>query len=473
MIASTVPLLIDGAEVTASDNVALPLFSPNPENSNNKGISAVGASPEVCIRAVESSATAFTTWKDSHPTERRRLFSKLAQLFRDRSDEISSLIEQEISCTALWSQINLQDTIALVEECASIITSGVLSGVVPIVKDAEAHAVVVKEPLGVVLGIAPWNAPLILGLRAVAAAVAAGNAAILKGSEMSPRTHFLIAKLFQEAGFPPGVVNYVQHRPEDASACFEVMISHKDVRKCNFTGSTPVGRHVAQRAGHYLKPVMLELGGKNFAVVTDDADLDKAADHVLSGAFLNSGQICMGTDLVLVQRSIEQQFRALLRQKLPVASQQVVQTINGKSQTRIDTLIQNAESQGATLHFSDEKQRSSAVLLDPVTREMQFWSAESFGPLLGIFVYDDVDVAVQLVNDSAFGLSGAIFSRNHLRALQVAKKLHIGAVHVNSGTVHDEATLPHGGRKESGWGRFGSHWGFDEFLQTKTIILHP
>ncbi|KAL1595334.1 hypothetical protein SLS60_010025 [Paraconiothyrium brasiliense] len=427
----------------------------------------------MCVRAVESCAAAFDTWKNSHPTERRRLFNRLAQLLRERGEEIKTLVQEEISCTALWAQINLQDSIALAEECAAIVTSGVLSGVIPTVVDPEAHAVVIKEPLGVVLGIAPWNAPLILGLRAIAAAVAAGNTAILKGSEISPRTHSLIARLFQEAGFPSGVVNYIQHRPKDAAGCFEAMISHKAVQKCNFTGSTPVGRHVAQRAGFYLKPVILELGGKNFAIVAEDADLDKAADMVLVGAFLNSGQICMSTDTVLVHRSIEQAFRALLRQKLSGASKHVVKTINAKSEARIEGLIKNAKTEGATVKSDNVQKTVPAVLIEDVCQRMDFWTAESFGPLLGLALYDDEEEAVRMVNSTSFGLSGAIFSRDHLRALKLARRLQTGAVHVNSPTVHDEATLPHGGRKESGWGRFGSFWGFEEFLQTKTVILHP
>jgi acyl-CoA reductase-like NAD-dependent aldehyde dehydrogenase len=181
----------------------------------------------------------------------------------------------------------------------------------------------------------------------------------------------------------------------------------------------------------------------------------------------------MATDLVLVARSVEQNFRALLRQKLPNASQQVVKTINTKSQIKIGALVSNAKEKGAKASTVDSKPHNSTTLLEDVTQDMDFWNAESFGPLLGLVVYDDEEEAVRIVNDSSFGLSAAIFSRNHLNALKIAKKLHTGAVHVNSATVHDEATLPHGGRKESGWGRFGAHWGFEEFLQTKTIILHP
>ncbi|KAF2496522.1 aldehyde dehydrogenase [Lophium mytilinum] len=472
---TTIPLIIHGLDVLdESTYESAPLFKPNPDNCSNRSVYAVGATPALCMQAVESCANAFATCRDSPPYERRRLFNNLAKLLQDERDEIQTLIQEEILCSALWAKINVNDSIALAEEVAATASSGILSGLVPIIRDTEAHAVVVKEPFGVVLGIAPWNAPLILGLRAVAAAVAAGNTVILKGSEISPRTHYLLAKLFQDAGFPPGVVNYVQHAPEDAVSCFEAIISHRAVQKCNFTGSTAVGQHVAQRAAFYLKPVLLELGGKNCAIVLEDADLTKAADQVLFGAFLNSGQICMSTDMVLVAQSVEQQFRTILHQKRPNAVlQQVTEVISLKSRSRIDALVSNAVEKGAATTAVEVGTCGPSVVIEDVTPDMDFWKQEAFGPLLGLRVFDEEDVAVQMVNHSPYGLSGAIFSRNYLKALKLAKKLDMGAIHINSATVHDEACLPHGGRKESGWGRFGSHWGFEEFLQTKTIILHP
>ncbi|KAJ8118502.1 hypothetical protein OPT61_g529 [Boeremia exigua] len=473
MLCHTIPLIIDGVHVLPSQKQPAPLFRPETNAYNAHEPSAVGATPDLCTQAADSCARAYLSWRETHPAERRRLFNKLAQLLENKSSELEDLIQEEISCTTLWARINVADSIAIVQQCAANLATGVLSGVVPIVRDSSAHAVVIKEPLGVVLAIAPWNAPLILGVRAVAAAVGAGNTAILKGSEMSPMIHFEVAKLFQEAGFPPGVVNYVQHRPQDASACFEAMISHPAVQKCNFTGSTPVGRHIAQRAGYYLKPVTLELGGKNFALVMKDADLEQAADQVLFGSFLNSGQICMATDLVLIDRSVEQAFVDLIREKMSVASKQVVRTINSSSEARIDALLHNAIKHGAISVTDDLELTTPAAVVTGVTSAMEFWRVESFGPLLGLVSYDREEEAVRVVNNSSFGLSAAIFSRDHFRAFNLAKRLNTGAVHVNSATVHDEATLPHGGRKESGWGRFGAHWGFEEFLQTKNIIIHP
>lgn len=181
----------------------------------------------------------------------------------------------------------------------------------------------------------------------------------------------------------------------------------------------------------------------------------------------------MATDLVLVAESVEKNFRSLLRDKMSKEAQQVMKVINTKSQVRIDALINDAKKKGAISNSTDRGPSSPATLLEDITQDMDFWSAESFGPLLGLVVYGNEDEAVEMVNCSSYGLSGAVFSCNHLKALRIAKKLQTSAVHVNSTTVHDEFALPHGGRKESGWGRFGAHWGFEEFLQTKTIILHP
>ena len=181
----------------------------------------------------------------------------------------------------------------------------------------------------------------------------------------------------------------------------------------------------------------------------------------------------MSTDIVLVARSVERRFRELLHQQLPNAEQQVTTLINAKSASRIDTLVANARDGGAATKTVESTFDASPTIIDGITSTMDFWSQESFGPLLGLRAFDDEKEAVSLANESSYGLSGAIFSRDHMRALKLAKRLQTGAVHVNSSTVHDEVSLPHGGRKDSGWGRFGSTFGFDEFLQTKTVILHP
>lgn len=162
-----------------------------------------------------------------------------------------------------------------------------MSGFLPLTLEEDALAMVFKDPLGVILSIAPWNNPVVLGLRAICAAVGAGNCVVFKGSELSPRAHYFTASLFRDAGFPPGVVNFLLHKRDDAASTFATLISHPAVRKCNFTGSEAVGRVIASEAGRHLKPVLLELGGKNFALVLDDADLESAATDILEGALKN------------------------------------------------------------------------------------------------------------------------------------------------------------------------------------------
>ncbi|KIX09237.1 uncharacterized protein Z518_00316 [Rhinocladiella mackenziei CBS 650.93] len=474
MHSKKIPLIIHGEDVFVSEADGGILFTPNPDIPDSNHWKAQGGTPDLCREAVESCSKAFEGWRKTAPTERRRFFNRLAQLLRVRRQELHSTIKEELQCSDTWASINVEDSIALAEQIAGLCTSGILSSTVPEVRAPGAHGVVFKEPLGVVLAIAPWNAPAILGLRSVAAAVAAGNCAVFKGSELSPRTHYFIAKLFKDAELPPGVVNFLVHRPQDAVEIFETLISHPAIRKCNFTGSTRVGRYVAMRAAHYLKPVLLELGGKNFAIVLNDADLESAAQMILEGAFLNTGQICMSTDIVLTTEESYPKLCAALEKAYTSLHTHATQVISIKSEERIQLLLKDAESKGASLfpQLSHNGGGLEPTIIKDLKREMAFWEEESFGPLVGIAKVKDVDEAVETVNQCNYGLSAAIFTQSNLKMMDLGRRLNCGAVHINGPTVHDEATLPHGGFRESGWGRFGGHWAFEEFLQTKTVIVN-
>jgi acyl-CoA reductase-like NAD-dependent aldehyde dehydrogenase len=284
----SIPLIIDGVDVYLTDEQFT--FSPQSQSDSsiaNGRVLAQGADTASCHAAVDSCARAFDTWRRTSASQRRTHFLCLAELLRAKETEIRRIIEEEIYATSMWSQINFDDSVLLIEEMAALVTSHVLSGTIPQAQDPESQALVLTEPLGVILWIAPWNSPLVLGFRAVAGAIAAGNTAILKGSELSPRTHYFIVSLFREAGFPPGVCNFLLHCESDGAHVFATIIDRHEVRKCNFTGSTPVGRMIASRAAKALKPSLLELGGKNFAVVLEDADVDKTARLIAEGAFLN------------------------------------------------------------------------------------------------------------------------------------------------------------------------------------------
>ncbi|RAL13945.1 putative aldehyde dehydrogenase [Aspergillus homomorphus CBS 101889] len=466
-----VPLIIDGQDILLSpaerQGTVANRYAGGP-------VLYQGATRDLALRAAQSSAQAFTTWSKTTPIERRTLLFKLALILRDRADEIKRVCCKEIHCGALWADIITNDSIGLIEEYAALTTS-VATGSIP--HTQQGYGLVMKEPLGVVLGIAPWNAPIILGLRSVVAPIAAGNVAILKGSELSPQTHYLLASMFRDAGFPPGVLNFLLHRPEDAPEIFDVLINHPAIKKCNFTGSTQVGRIIASQAAMALKPVLLELGGKNFTVVLDDADLDLAAREITKGAFLNNGQICMSTDMVLVTTAVasalEARILAILRE---IDTAPMV--ISPAAKAKLEMLVSDARAKGAEIHIAPQALGSTAQSFPPtvvtgLTADMKLYEIESFGPVVGIVSVQTEDQIVAIIQEAKYGLSSSIISRNHYRALELAGSIKAGAVHINSMTVHDEPTLPHGGYGDSGWGRFGARWGLEEFVQTKVVTLHP
>ncbi|RMZ37982.1 aldehyde dehydrogenase [Aspergillus flavus] len=463
---STIPLIIDGEDV----------LLPHDRHGTVANVYAEGptiyqgATKELALQAAQSSAQAFAAWSKTTPIERRTLLFKLAEVLRSRAEEIKRVCDQEISCGPLWAEIITDGAIGMIEEYGALTTS-IATGSLPFIQNG--YGLVFKEPLGVVLGIAPWNAPIILGLRAVVAPIAAGN-----GSELSPQTHYLLASLFRQAGFPRGVLNFLLHRPEDAPEIFDVLINHPDIKKCNFTGSTHVGRIIASQAALALKPVLLELGGKNFTVVLDDADLDLAAQEITKGAFLNNGQICMSTDKVLVTTAVapalEAKILAILRS---INTTSVL--ISPSAKAKVESLVSDARDKGAQIHTSpttvnhDVSNRNyPPTVVTGLTPEMKLFEIETFGPVVGIVVVETEEQMTAIIQAANYGLSSSIISRNHYRALKLAGAIQAGAVHINSMTVHDEPTLPHGGYGDSGWGRFGARWGLEEFVQTKVVTLH-
>ncbi|KAJ9615425.1 hypothetical protein H2200_001500 [Cladophialophora chaetospira] len=462
-----VPLWIDNEAVHSANKFEV-------KNSSTQEVqwTASGADVDLAKRAVGSASRAFVPWSRTHPTQRRRIFLKAAELFRSRRAELVDVMVRETNCTRQWAdEVNMTIGINFLDELASLAT-WCSTGSLPTTESADRLAMVFKQPYGVILGIAPWNSAFILAIRAVATPILCGNTAILKASELSPKTHHLIAQIFRDAGLPPGVLNVVQHSREDAAEVINTMIGHPAVRKINFTGSTAVGRIIAREAGQHLKPVLLELGGKSSCVVLDDADLTKAARAVASGAFINHGQVCMGTERVMVQRSVAQDFRAALRKEAQKVSQGNAVTVTGAQ--RSQSLVAKALEQGAQLEYGQSSLKGAAqepTVISGVTEDMEIFYAESFGPTVTLTEVDTAEEAVALANDTDYGLSASIFSKDISRAIRYAKQIETGACHINAGTVHDEPTLPHGGNNSSGYGRFGAQWGMDEFLQIKTITV--
>jgi benzaldehyde dehydrogenase (NAD) len=305
---------------------------------------------------------------------------------------------------------------------------------------------------------------------------------VFKGSENCPRTHQLIAEAFQDAGFPAGVINYITNAPADAAKVVEAMVAHPAVRRVNFTGSTRVGKLIAMTCAKYLKPVVLELGGKAPMVVLDDADLDAAVNGAAFGAFANSGQICMSTERFIVDRKIADDFVARFAKKargLPLGDPRkpepvVLGSVIGMGTVEhCNALIDDALSKGAKLVCGGKASDTlmPATILDHVTRNMRIYHEETFGPVKCVVRVDGVDAAVDCANDNEYGLSAAVFGRDIARAMGVARRIESGICHVNGPTVHDEAQMPFGGVKASGLGRFGGMAGVHEFTELRWITV--
>ena len=472
----SISMLIDGESCQA--RLGTTFSRRNPLDGEVATI-APAATAEDAVAAVEAAAAAFVGWSRTGPTERRALLMKAAQALEARAEDFAMAMAAETGASGLWAGFNVHLAAGMLLEAAAL-TTQINGEVIP--SDVPGSlAMAVRQPAGVVLGIAPWNAPVILGVRAVAVPLACGNTVVLKGSELSPATHGLIIQSLQEAGLPKGVVNFVTNAPADAATVVEAMIAHPAVRRVNFTGSTHVGRIIAATCAKYLKPAVLELGGKAPLLVLDDADLDAAVDAAAFGAFANSGQICMSTERIVVDRRVADDFVARLAAKaqaLPLGDPRSGPVVLGSvvdmsTVERCNGLIDDALAKGATLVCGGKADSTllPATLLDHVTPAMKVYFEESFGPVKAIVRVDGEDAAVACANDSPYGLSSAVFTRDTARGWRVAQRIESGICHVNGPTVHDEAQMPFGGVKGSGYGRFGGRAGVEAFSELRWITL--
>jgi benzaldehyde dehydrogenase (NAD) len=429
--------------------------------------------------ACDAAQAAFPAWSVVGPNARRAIMLKAADELEARAPQFIEAMMGEIGATQGWAGFNLALAAGIVREAAAMTTQ--ISGEVIPSDKPGCIAMALREPVGVMLGIAPWNAPIILGVRAIAMPLACGNTAVLKASEQCPRTHALIVEAFQAAGLPDGAVQIVTNAPEDAAEIVGALIDHPAVRRINFTGSTHVGKIIAQRAAGHLKPVLLELGGKAPLLVLEDADLDEAVKAAAFGAFMNSGQICMSTERIIVVESVADEFAAKFRDKvqsMPCGDPREGKTPLGAvvDQKTVDTvrgLIDDAVGQGAETLVGGEANGvlMPAHVIDKVTPAMKLFRDESFGPVVGIIRATDEAHAITLANDTEYGLSAAVFTRDTARGLRVARQIQSGICHVNGPTVHDEAQMPFGGTKASGYGRFGGKAGVDSFTELRWITI--
>ena len=439
---------------------------------------AAAAGAEDAVAAVESAAAAFPSWAALGPGARRKHLQAAAARLQARAGDFAERVTAETGATIGWGRFNVAFAASLLEEAAAL-TTQVTGEIIP--SDHGAFAMAVRRPAGVVLGIAPWNAPVILGVRAIATPLACGNTVVLKASEVCPATHALIGEVCQEAGLPAGVVNVITHEGRAAGAVVEAAVAHPAVRRVNFTGSTRVGRIIAELCGRHLKPVLLELGGKAPLVVLDDADLDAAVSAAAFGAFMHQGQICMSTERIVVDEKIGDGFVARLRAKtetLKVGDPNQGQfplgsVVDQSTVDRVNALIDDAVAKGARVVIGGKATSTlmPPTIVDGVKPGMRIYSEESFGPVVTVIRIDGVEEAIRSANDTEYGLSAAVFGGNVGRALAVAQRIESGICHVNGPTVQDEGQMPFGGVKASGYGRFGGKAGIDEFTDLRWITV--
>lgn len=474
--ASKLTLIIASESVPAADGRTYTRLNPM---TGQAATIAAAASPADAAKAADAAAAAFPAWSALGPNARRAILTKVAGEIDALADDFVAAMKAETGSTEGWARFNVMLAGNMMREAAAL-TTQITGETIPSDKPG-CVAIAVRQPAGVVLGIAPWNAPVILGVRAVATPLACGNTVVLKASEVCPRTHWLIAEAFRRAGAPAGIISLVTNAPEDAGDVVGALIDHPAVARVNFTGSTQVGKIIAQRAAAHLKPCLLELGGKAPFLVLRDADLEEAVKAAAFGAFMNQGQICMSTERIIVVDDVYDAFVEKFAAKaaaMPAGDPSEGRTplgavVDTRSADKVRGLIADAVAKGAKCVAGGpgEGVLIPATVLAGVTPHMRIYGEESFGPVVSVVRAADTEDAVRIANDTEYGLTASVFSTNIGEALRVAGQIRSGMCHINGATVHDEAQMPFGGVKASGYGRFGGKAGIAEFTDLRWITM--
>jgi vanillin dehydrogenase len=442
---------------------------------------AAGVAARVAARAaVEAAQRAFPGWSATSAAERCGVLQRASELLIQRQADLVALVTEETGATMGWGAFNVQLAAGMLAYYAGQAGAAAEEREIPSLIPGK-RAKAVRQPVGVVVGVAPWNAPVILAVRAVAAPLAYGNTVVLKASERCRRTHAAVVDALTDAGAPAGVINLVSNDREDAVAVVDELVAHPAVRRISFTGSTRVGRIIAEAAARHLKRVLLELGGNAALVVLADADLERAVAAATFGSFLHQGQICMSTERVVIDRAVADRFAQLLAERarsLRVGDPrepdtQIGPLVDDDALTRVSEHVEDAVSKGARVLAGGTAtgRYFEPTVLMGVTADMRIYDEESFGPVVAIVPVDSVEEAVRVANDTEYGLSAAVFSGDVDTAMDVARRLETGICHINDATVHDEPPMPFGGVKASGWGRFGGTAALEEFTELRWITI--
>lgn len=429
-------------------------------------------------RAIEAAQAAFPEWAASPPSLRRKIFLKAADIMERRQDELVRAMMEEAGGTIGISMFQMFFVPGLYRMAASA-AYDVKGEIIP-ADHKDSFFMAIRQPAGVVSCFGPFNVPYILCSRAFAVPVAYGNTAVLKPSEEAPVTGgVLLAEIFEEAGLPPGVLNVITSTREDAMEVGDEMIAHPAVRRISFTGSTEVGRLIAEKAGRHLKRATLELGGKDPLIILADADLDYAADAATWGAFMHQGQVCMSTERIIIEKKIADKFTEKFKERalaLPMGDPTNPATaigplINQRAVDLVHAHVQEAVAGGAELVCGGQYDNLvyHPTIVTDVKPDMRIFTDQTFGPVAPIIVVNDAEEALAVANNSKYGLSSGILTKDFTRALDIAMRLETGMVHIGDQTVNDEPQAPFGGVKGSGYGRFGGQAALDEFTELRWI----
>jgi aldehyde dehydrogenase (NAD+) len=427
--------------------------------------------------AYQAAARAQKQWAATNAYARRAVFEKALRVIEEREGEISDAIVAELGGTRLKAAFELHLAKEFLREAVHLALRPE-GRIIPSPIDGKENRVY-RVPVGVVGVISPFNFPFLLSIKSVAPALALGNAVVLKPHQNTPIVGgSLVAKIFEEAGLPGGLLNVVI---TDIAEIGDAFLEHPLAKVVSFTGSDKVGRHVATVCASHFKRSVLELGGNSALVVLEDADIDYAVDAAVFSRYVHQGQVCMAANRVLVDRSVAEEFTGKFVAKvktLKVGDPRDPETvigplINSSQADAVSAAVEQAIADGATalLHGSTTDNLVAPSVLTGLPADSPLLHQELFGPVAFLIPFDGEEEAVRLVNDSPYGLSGAVHTADIERGVNFAKQIETGMFHVNDGTVHDEPIVPFGGEKSSGIGRLNGETMLDAFTTLKWISV--
>ena len=431
-------------------------------------------------RAIDSANHAFKTWSELPYNERAHFMIKVAEIFEARKMDVVKALQGEAGG---WFGKGMFEASYVPEVfyAAAATNYAAIGEILP--SEHHKFSMAVRRPMGVISVISPWNFPTLLTARGIAFALSAGNTVVLKPSEETPYAGGLMfAEIFEEAGLPGGVLNVVTCSREHVAEVGSEMVEHPLIKGISFTGSTAVGRQIAARAGAHLKKCCVELGGKNALIICDDADMDRATGAANFGSFMHQGQICMSVEKILVQESILPDFLDRFKEragKLKVGDPNkdkahvIGPLINDKLAKRVKSQIEDAVEKGGKIVLGGgvNGRFVEPTIITDVTPEMTLYRDETFGPVVSVIPFANDDEAIAIANDTEYGLSSGVITKDEYRGLEIARKLETGMCHINCSSVNDEPHVPFGGSKSSGIGRHGGRWATETFTETRWITL--